>query len=129
MSNELHENYLQVFNNYHNTWLRKYYEKNKLFYKQICHHKDGTETYEISTDEDSDSSEDDESMPDLLEESLSRLHMDHHHFNASGGVGESANSSFFNFAQYLKFLTFGLGCDKLSPNWAYMVLHNTLWPK
>ena len=38
----------------------------------------------------SDSSEDDESMPDLLEESLSRLH-----FNASGG--ESANSSFFNF--------------------------------
>ena len=45
----------------------------------------------------SDSSEDDESMPDLLEESLSRLHMDHHHFNASGGVGESANSSFFNF--------------------------------
>lgn len=59
MSNELHENYLQVFHNYHNTWLRKYYEKNKLFYKQICHHKDGTETYEISTDEDSDSSEDD----------------------------------------------------------------------
>jgi hypothetical protein len=47
MSNELHESYLQVFHNYHDTWLRKYYEKNRLFYKQICHHQESQQQYKI----------------------------------------------------------------------------------
>ena len=55
MSNELHENYLQVFHNYHDNWLRKYYEKNRLFYKQICHHHDD-KNQPYSSDEDHHSS-------------------------------------------------------------------------
>lgn len=57
MSNELHEQYLQVFHNYHDTWLRKYYEKNKLFYKQISHHKVGDESDESTLLREEDVSE------------------------------------------------------------------------
>ena len=46
MSNELHENYLYVFHNYHQTWLHKYFEKIELFYKQICHHKENQDEIE-----------------------------------------------------------------------------------
>jgi len=46
MSNDLHENYLYVFHNYHQTWLHKYYEKIELFYKQICHHKENQDEIE-----------------------------------------------------------------------------------
>ena len=42
LSNDLHENYLQVFHTYHDTWLKKYYEKLDLFYKQISHHREET---------------------------------------------------------------------------------------
>jgi hypothetical protein len=51
MSNDLHESYLQVFHNYHNTWLCKYYEKNILFYKQICHHQENQQRYEIEEED------------------------------------------------------------------------------
>lgn len=46
MSNDLHENYLYVFHNYHQTWLHKYYEKIELFFKQICHHKENQDEME-----------------------------------------------------------------------------------
>lgn len=42
LSNDLHENYLQVFHTYHDTWLKKYYEKLDLFFKQISHHREET---------------------------------------------------------------------------------------
>ena len=54
MSNDLHESYLQVFHNYHNTWLCKYYEKNKLFYKQICHHQENQQRYEVDEEDEED---------------------------------------------------------------------------
>ena len=40
MSNQLHENYLNVFHKYHAEWLTKYYEKIELFHKQIQHHEE-----------------------------------------------------------------------------------------
>ncbi len=49
MSNDLHENYLQVFHKYHNNLLHKYLEKIELFYKQICHHKEDQCDVEFSS--------------------------------------------------------------------------------
>ena len=46
LSNKLHENYLQVFHKYHDTLLQKFYQKIRLFYKQICHHKSEQESYD-----------------------------------------------------------------------------------
>ena len=44
MSNQLHENYLNVFHKYHAEWLMKYHEKIQLFHKQIQHHEEVYET-------------------------------------------------------------------------------------
>ncbi len=39
MTNHLHENYLNVFHKYHSDWLKKYFQKIRLFHEQIRHHK------------------------------------------------------------------------------------------
>lgn len=76
MSNELHENYLQVFHNYHDNWLRKYYEKNRLFYKQICHHHDDN-NQPYSSDEDHSSIDDRDIVPiklnDIVENTVNNI--------------------------------------------------------
>ena len=81
MSNDLHENYLQVFHKYHNNLLHKYLEKIELFYKQICHHKEDQcdvefsstiPTYDIHETKDEEIPEaHDEEIPEAHDEEIS----------------------------------------------------------
>ena len=83
MSNDLHENYLQVFHKYHNNLLHKYLEKIELFYKQICHHKEDQcdvefsstiPTYDIHENKDEEIPEaHDEEIPEAHDEEISNV--------------------------------------------------------
>jgi len=84
MSNDLHENYLQVFHKYHNNLLHKYLEKIELFYKQICHHKEDQcdvefsstiPTYDIHETKDEEIPEvHDEEIPEAHDEEIPEAH-------------------------------------------------------
>ena len=52
MTNHLHQNYLNVFHKYHADWLRKYFEKIRLFHEQIRHHKSKHSIQQIKEDDD-----------------------------------------------------------------------------
>lgn len=52
MTNHLHQNYLNVFHKYHADWLRKYFEKIRLFHEQIRHHKTKHSIQKIKEDDD-----------------------------------------------------------------------------
>lgn len=71
MRNQLYENYLTVYHNYHHELLNKYYEKLQLFFKQINHH--------IVNDVSSTTSSDDE-YSDRSTDSP-KINLDYNNFN------------------------------------------------
>ena len=68
MRNELYENYLTVYHNYHHELLNKYYQKLQLFFNQINHH--------IVNDVSSTTSSDDESSEHNLESPKNNINFD-----------------------------------------------------